>query len=122
MKRVVRASSSFRAVNYEGQGYGVRITSFDANAKDKQEFASSLKLQVTETHPYDYAEYAWCKVQNGYAKFVQDGRVVCKAFLLDYLDELNEYNATTCLGYVVRSVCATLIDINEDVEPCVSWD
>lgn len=83
-----------------------------------------FRASVSPIKPYDDADYAWARIENGNISYFRKGKLIKKEYYFmfdDYgtdEDELYE-DANDWMNDIINKACDTLIDLNQNVEPVI---
>lgn len=119
MKRQISASSQYN--DFFTIQHGPK--KFAVHFSDNGPYEGAFAAQITEIHPYDDADYAWARIPfNGYAEFIQKGKVVDRMQLPGYEEEdYEDYEGYSGLDQyyndMLDSVAVELMHINRNVKP-----
>lgn len=102
--------------DFRGVEYMIHYVGLDTSpSSDAQDLFNRFAAQVTEIHPYDDANYAWAKIQNGVIKYFKDGWEIDRSFYFT-ADDYDIDNSEWCQT-VVDEAIHRLRDLNKDVKP-----
>lgn len=103
-----------QTVKYKGKQYNLKYT--EVNTDENQasiEIYNDFKAQITETHPYDDAEYAWAVIEYGIIRFVKGGTNIDSMYYMTS-DDIGCENSEWC-DVVVNMALEALYDLNKNV-------
>lgn len=119
MKRVLASTNKYDryiSVNHGPRKFGVHIDDF---SDPKFNNWGMPRFQMSEIHPYDDAEYAWCKRSeklSNQVEFYRSGKFLDVMYIWAYEpDDYESYDAY--VDDVLDDVAVTLRDLNKDVKP-----
>ena len=121
MKRVIRAAQQssyedFMTIHHGRQKFGVHI---DVSDSPKDNNWGPPRFSMSEIHPYDDGDYAWCKRDDSSSlrvDFFRNGKKLDSMNLWSY--ESDDYeNYTDYIDDVLDQVAIELMDVNKDVKP-----
>lgn len=102
--------------DFRGVKYMIHYVGLDTSpSSDAQDLFNRFAAQVTEIHPYDDAEYAWAKIQNGVIDYFKDGKKIDRSFYFN-ADDYDIDNSEWCQT-VVDEAIHRLRDMNKGVKP-----
>lgn len=115
MKKLITCSDKYEShFTYirSGQKFSVYITYLEP----------FVRLQVSEIHPYDDADYMWAMMEeDGLVKFIKDRQVIDDMQMQDYdADDYESFN--DYIDDVVDKICLRLREFNRSVESRILYD
>ena len=102
--------------DFKGVNYMIHYVGLDTGpSSDAQSLFDNFAAQVTEIHPYDDANYAWAKIQNGVIEYFREGKRIDRSFYFT-ADDYEIDNSEWCQT-VVDEAIFRLRDMNKGVKP-----
>lgn len=115
----VEATSEYdnrEVVTRNNHKYAVRYTSVDTSPEaNPMDMFDHFKFVISRISPYDDAEYAWCKGEQGTVKCYRNGELVNKTFYAD-ADDLDVENDEWC-DIIINESIKILEKMNHSIEP-----
>lgn len=124
MKRMIVASTDEK-IKVGGSEFSVKIYRCVDKADTLFDFCSNLEAQITQIHPYDDAEYVWCKIRSGSANYYLNGHRILSEYIGEYVD----YDCLTpdvplseIKNEIINYACRTIAQENAMINPVTYKD
>lgn len=102
-------------VSRGGKKFSVHYNHVDNSlSADAHQMWKDFKATVSPIKPYDDAEYAWAKIQDGYIQVIKGNKVVAKYYFLD-ADDMDIENIEWC-DAIIEQAIDYISEINDTVE------
>lgn len=121
-----RSDSSYQhyyAYKYKGTKNRFSIHYDDVTDIDDPELSfKQFRASVSPIKPYDDADYAWATIEHGSISYYRKGKLIKREFYFMFSDYGTDYedmyeNANEWITDLIDSICDTLIELNQNVEP-----
>lgn len=101
-------------VEQNNHEYSVRYNIINTEAPARKMF-NDFRFQISRIAPYDDAEYAWCRGEQGVVKCYRSGKLVNKTFYMD-ADDMDVENYEWC-DEVIENSIKVLEQLNHSIKP-----